>query len=612
MITRSKSNRFQSRIILLAVFAALVTAGPAFPQGKDSNAASGNAAEGAYSLMDVSAFFGTQWFQVFQGTPTGYEHFFEPKAVVGERIKENLSRYFSLEEGFTLGFNTLALRPAGAPGFVTLSSRNAQYSLLGVLNLTPRDAKLRPYFVMGPALVQYAVTGSIQPSNALVNSGPLSAKSYAALVYGIGAQYNLNRKIGFTYDLRGLWSMPAGFGLPSAPSGPNSLWVSRRRDESAMAFSVGVVFRFGYHEPPPPPAPRAEVAPPPPPPPPPPIAITVSAIQGAQDVCPGDNIRLTVSAQGWPQGQTPVYQWTINNQPAPGGRGPAFNLPTTDGSGQKAIRVTVSAGGATASAGPVNVLVRNLAPPTVRFAVNPTTIAYGDRLPLNAQATVSECATATPIRYTASEGNIAGTAFYSSTLTFDPNGAGLQQKVVRLTATETDSKNQTAAANANVTVNFKRPAARQDIVFPNRSSRVNNAAKRYLIDVLTPKLRADPNSSVILIGHRDPSETGRASANLDTQRVLNTAAVLSAGKGICPQLDLSRVQVKYDGTDQADPPLPFADNSVKERSGQGATDQAAQFRRVEIWFVPGGADKPNVTGLQAAPAQLIQAKGCPK
>jgi outer membrane protein OmpA-like peptidoglycan-associated protein len=442
----------------------------------------------------------------------------------------------------------------------------------------------------------------------------LESKSYAALVYGIGADYYVNRRFGFTYDLRGFRSMPASFGLPQSPVGPGlgagTLWVARNRDESTLAFTAGVSFRFGYHEPPPPPAPRVEVVPPPPPPP---TVITVSAIQGAHDVCPGDNIRLTVSAQGWAQGQTPVYQWTINNQPAPGGRGPAFNLPTTDGSGQKAIRVTVNAGGATASAGPVNVLVRNLAPPTIRFAVNPTTIAYGDRLPLNAQATVSECATATPIRYAADQGTINGNAFDSSTLTFDPNGAGLQQKVVRLTATETDSKNGTANANANVTVTFRVPASRQDIVFPDRSARVNNAAKRYLIEVLTPKLRADPNSKVILIGHRDMSETGRAAATLDTQRVLNTAAVLSAGKGICPQLDLSRVQVKYDGTDQTDPPMPFADASVKERGGQSATDQRAQFRRVEIWFVPGGADTPaGITGLQPAPAQLIQAKGCPR
>jgi hypothetical protein len=146
-------------------------------------------------------------------------------------------------------------------------------------------------------------------------------------------------------------------------------------------------------------------------------------------------------------------------------------------------------------------------------------------------------------------------------------------------------------------------------VFPNRSSRVNNAAKRYLLEVLTPKLKADPGSSVILIGHRDMSETGR---NLDHERVYNTAAVLSAGKGICGNLDLSRIQVAYAGTDQADSPMPFGDASVKERAGQAANDQRAQFRRVEVWFIPTGADRPNVPGAGPAPDKEIKAKGCPR
>ena len=622
MITRSKSNRFQSRIIPLTVFAALVTAGTAFSQSTASNAAAGNAAkgqEGGYSLVDLSAFFGTQWFQIYQSHDVqNYEHYFQTNAVVGERVKENLSRYVSLEEAFTLGFNRLELTPAGDSGHLNVGSRNGVYSLAGVLNLTPRDAKFRPYFLIGPAIIHYTPTTAVeQPANGpalpVLAGQVLYSKTYAAMVYGLGADYYLNRHFGLTYDLRGLWSLPASYGLPSSPNapgfGPNALWVSRSRDESALAFTVGVTFRFGYHEPA---APVTAAPPPPPPPPPPATVITVSAIQGAHDVCPGDNIRLTVSAQGWAQGTTPVYEWTINNQAAPGGRGPAFNLPTTDGPGNKAVRVTVNAGGATATAGPVNILVRTLAPPTIRFAVNPTTIAYGDRLPLNAQATGSDCGGPATIRYTANDGTINGTTFDSSSMTFNPNGAGTQQKVVAITATATDTKNQTANATANVTVVFKVPASRQDIVFPNRSSRVNNAAKRYLIDVLTPKLRADPNSTVILIGHRDMSETGRAAATLDTQRVLNTAAVLSAGKGICPQLDLSRVQVAYAGTDQTDPPMPFADNSVKERGGQSATDARAQFRRVEIWFVPGGAPPPNVPGLMPAPAQLIQAKGCPR
>jgi hypothetical protein len=115
------------------------------------------------------------------------------------------------------------------------------------------------------------------------------------------------------------------------------------------------------------------------------------------------------------------------------------------------------------------------------------------------------------------------------------------------------------------------------------------------------------------VGHRDPSEgNNRAAMILDTQRVLNTAAVLSAGKGVCPSLDLSRVQVSYVGTDQATPPMPFGDSSVKERRGQAATDAQAQYRRVEVWFIPSGADKPAIPGLMPAPEKEIQAKGCPR
>jgi outer membrane protein OmpA-like peptidoglycan-associated protein len=319
-----------------------------------------------------------------------------------------------------------------------------------------------------------------------------------------------------------------------------------------------------------------------------------------------------VTANGGPPNGTYAYQWTVNNTGAAGGTGPVFNLPTTTGSGTKAVRVTVSEGSLSATAGPVNVQVKTLGPPTIRFAVSPTTINYGDRLPLNATDTVSECATATPIRYTASEGTITGNTFDSSGVSFDPSATGAQSKVVRLTATETDSRNQTVSANANVTVLKKAGASRQDIVFANRSARVNNAAKRYLIEQLTPKLRADPGSTVILIGHRDMSETGRAFAKLDTERVINTAAVLSAGKGICPSLDLSRVQVSEAGTDQTDMPMPFADASVTERTGQTATDDRAQFRRVEVWFIPSGADKPSVSGLGAAPDREIKARGCPR
>jgi hypothetical protein len=54
---------------------------------------------------------------------------------------------------------------------------------------------------------------------------------------------------------------------------------------------------------------------------------------------------------------------------------------------------------------------------------------------------------------------------------------------------------------------------------------------------------------------------------------------------------------------------------VKEKGGQGVkeSDKRAQYRRVEIWYVPGGVDMPaNLTGLKDAPVKDIQVKGCPK
>ena len=127
-------------------------------------------------------------------------------------------------------------------------------------------------------------------------------------------------------------------------------------------------------------------------------------------------------------------------------------------------------------------------------------------------------------------------------------------------------------------------------------------------------LRNDPNAKVILIGHRDNGE--RVSLKLDENRTLNAAAILSAGKGICPQLDLSRILVHYAGTDQTSETRPaLCGSSTTERSGQAVrdSDKRAQFRRVEVWIVPGGADMPAGTaGFTAAPDRETKAKGCPR
>jgi outer membrane protein OmpA-like peptidoglycan-associated protein len=267
---------------------------------------------------------------------------------------------------------------------------------------------------------------------------------------------------------------------------------------------------------------------------------------------------------------------------------------------------------------PVTIPVGTLAPPMITFNVTPSTIAYGDKLPLNAMATASTCGMPVSIAYAASEGSIAGNTFDSTGVSFDLNNRLKQQsKTVTLTATATDSKNQMASATAPVTVTLVPEARRlDDIVFQPRSSRVNNCGKRLLIDVLTPMLRNDPDSKVILIGHRAMNEP--AASMVDMQRTLNAAAVLSAGMGICPSLDLSRVLVKWVGDDQASmtrPALCGTSTDVKERRGQAVSesDTQAQYRRVEIWFVPGGAAMPaDITGLMPAPEKEVKAKGCPR
>ena len=190
---------------------------------------------------------------------------------------------------------------------------------------------------------------------------------------------------------------------------------------------------------------------------------------------------------------------------------------------------------------------------------------------------------------------------------------------VAVRCTVTDQKNQTASAGADVNVTLNAEARRlDDIVFQSMSARVNNCAKRLLLEELTPMLRADPGAKVILIGHRDTSEKGKVASRLDSARVINAAAVLSAGKGICPSLDLSRIMVSSVGDQQSSntrPALCGSSTNVKEMGGQGVkeSDKRAQYRRVEIWIVPSGAEMPaGISGLTEASAKDVQAKGCPK
>ena len=346
------------------------------------------------------------------------------------------------------------------------------------------------------------------------------------------------------------------------------------------------------------------------------LPVVVQPIIGAQDVCAGDAVTLRTSATGGTPGAKMVYQWFVDGTAVNGATGETFTLATVGAAGVRKITVSASAGSQTATSEPVTVAVTPLLPPTIQFTVQPSTVPYlAPAMPLAATATAANsCNGAMTVVYSGEA--VTGASFNPAAVGgFDPaNLVREQTRTVPITATVTDARKQTASAVAPVTIILKPAATRRDIVFSNRNARVNNAAKRYLLEEVTPRLREDPNATVVLIGHRDTNEDGGMWLNLDTDRMLNTAAVLSAGTGVCPSLDLGRIQVGVAGADQSAEPLPFGDASVKERAGSASTaaDQRAKFRRVEVWFVPGGAEPPARSGLRPAPAELIQALGCPK
>ncbi len=589
---------------------ALLTAGLALTtSGFAQNSNFGTKDEsGGYSKLDMNIYGAWKWFQIGQGNK-GVDKF-DSGFGWGERLSEEVHKYIGLEQGLMLGYNRYNILPVGASNYTDFKNSHSTLYGTGVLHFTPRDAKYRPFIMAGPGYTWYRGGKGF-------NTGyPIKSDGETSLIYGIGLKVNAHTNYAVRFDLTGTRTGSPRFGIPAVQAGRGSYWLpAGNHHESTIQASVGLTFRLRYKAPTPPPAP------PPPPPPPAPVAnVRIQSVDGAgAGVCPGGNVRLTVAANGWLPNQTPSYQWMVNGSPAAGGNAASFTVPTTDaGTKNVTVKVSVTGPDSTATSNPVAVTAKPLTPPTIRFAVSPATMPYGNTAALAAQATGSECGGPATVRYTG-EG-VTGTAFDSKALAFDmSNRLRAQSRTVRLTATATDQKKQTAAANADVTVTLKSEARRlDDIVFPQMSARVNNCAKRVLLEQLTPMLRNDPQAKVILIGHRDEAEKGRLGSKMDEARVINAAAVLSAGTGICPQLDLSRIMWKAAGTDQSAetrPALCGTSTDVKElgRSAIKGTDKKVQFRRVEIWIVPGGADMPaGLTGLQAVPEKDVKTKGCPK
>jgi hypothetical protein len=658
------------RTALLVTAGAIAVAGPAFAQ----NAAQ---PENGYPTLILTGFLGGQWFQLYQGE-NARSHTFDKGIIWGERFTEDVHKYWGLEESVALGYNRLNI-PVNGFGTFRSDTLNTQLTANVIAYFTPRGSRFRPFITFGPGYMWYSPRNTATVPAGVIQTVPLQRKGEPMFNYGLGLRQALTKRFGVTYEVRGIHSISPKFGLPAGPvAGPGTLYLPLGDSENAIYFNAGLNYAILYHEPVEPPRPTARD-----------LNANLSAATGGggtasitggrPTVCRGDDLRLTATGNGF--GPSPTYQWLVNGQPAPGGTGSAFSLPTTTPgnvpvtvrmSGATAtatapiseavnagdhlhaigapagasiqwmlngqpvsgatsdvytaagaapanaysVQITVPAAAVTSSA--VNVNVLPLQPPTIQFAVSPNTVPYGTRIPLSPTGTaVNECNG--NITITCSGEGVTGLTFDSGAVSgLDmSNRLRAQSKQVTITCTARDARGQTAAANAPVTVTVGTEATRlDDIVFQSMNSRVNNCGKRLLLETLTPMLRNDPGATVIFIGHHDERETGARAARLDMERVNNAAAIISAGKGICPSLDLSRIKVKAGGTDQSAQTRPaLCGTSVTERSGAAvrANDDRAQFRRVEVWFVPSGAAMPpGITGLNDASSADITKLGCPR
>jgi hypothetical protein len=253
--------------------------------------------------------------------------------------------------------------------------------------------------------------------------------------------------------------------------------------------------------------------------------------------------------------------------------------------------------------------------------VEPAEIWVGEQAMVTPAFNPGQCggALGAPV-LSATEGSIREGRYDSTAVQFDPSDNSEQRKTIRLLARVSDQKGE-GTAEASVVVKKKAALTATrlpDIVFAAGSARVNNCGKRVLLEELKSLIERDPGGKVVLVGHVAEKET---KPNLDMQRALNSAAVISAGQGVCGSFPASQIQLSAAGAadNGVDLKPHFCGTSTtprtSERFGQAVpeTDTQAQYRRVEVWFVPTGGTLPSsVKNSQDAAALSVSSLGCPK
>lgn len=210
-------------------------------------------------------------------------------------------------------------------------------------------------------------------------------------------------------------------------------------------------------------------------------------------------------------------------------------------------------------------------PPTVACETEKSQILPGETVRCRATGSDPD-GDALTYSWTASAGRVTGNGAEAS---FDSSGVPVGTTVT-VTVTASDGRGGTAQSTCTIRVaqDERKPEAVTCTSggFPRNLARLNNVDKACLDDVAS-RLKADPRSRVIVVGHADSSE--RYPEVIGRKRAEAIKAYLVKERGI----DEARISVKSAG---ASKPL-----------DTGKTPAArAKNRRVDVMFVPEGAVVP--------------------
>jgi outer membrane protein OmpA-like peptidoglycan-associated protein len=325
------------------------------------------------------------------------------------------------------------------------------------------------------------------------------------------------------------------------------------------------------------------------------------------EVCQGETAKLMPAISGVSASQLSFSKWFVNGQPVSQVGNFEFN---TQGMAPGMYTVKLTTGGDAFNPQSAETTVNVLAyqPPTGTVQANPPEIKAGDKSTVTSSFK-NQCGG--PIQtptYQASEGTMQGDQFDSSSIQWDASNYGEQRKTVTITASAADNK---SVGTATTTIEVVKGASPQpvrlpDVLFSQNSARVNNCGKRILLDQLRAYYERDSSGTVVLVGNQSADEKN---ANLSQERAMNSAAVITAGTGVCLSIPQTQVQISSPGVDQQG--VSFESGFC--RSSVGPIGPNTDERRVQVWFVPSGGQIPaSVTNAQNASVLNVGKLGCPK